>query len=323
MKRIEKMIEQKVTFFSEGARLRGSFYFPDGQEQDSSLPMLIVNSGYQGFNEFYPRMFAEVFTSRGFACFGFDYRGMAESEGPKGTVLLEQQVEDIRNAVTFVTTSPMVDVRRIALLGWGMGAPSVLMAAYRQEEVAAVVAMNGFYVGKRWLKSIHTDQEWNDILREVREDRLRRVTEGYSLLADTFKHYPLDPATNEYVQNELEHVPGFGHQTRLQFTESIIDMDCEAVASQLNDTPLLICHGVDNELHPFEEAESLFAASASPKRLYRIDGKHNNFMFVDDPVFLAMCDEINDFVSGIFENQVSPVKIATEESPGLMRDTGQ
>jgi pimeloyl-ACP methyl ester carboxylesterase len=296
------MIEKPTSFYSEGALLQASFYLPDGhQETDEPLPVLIVNSGYQGFNEFYPKMFAEFFTERGFACFGFDYRGMAQSEGPKGTVLLEQQVEDIRNAITFTQTSPIVHSRRIGLLGWGMGAANVVIAAGVSREVHGVVAMNGFYDGERWLKSIHTFDEWRRILGVVREDRVRRVIEGESLLADTFEHYPLDPATSEYVRNELEQVPGFGHQTRLQFTESIINMNAERVADRLEGIPLFIAHGIDNTLHPFEEAEALYAAASSPKHLYKIAGRHNDFMYVSNPVFVEMCNHIEKFLVTAFD----------------------
>ncbi|QIK63298.1 alpha/beta hydrolase [Leucobacter viscericola] len=295
------MIEKKTTFYSEGAVLQASFYYPDDYVADGNHPVLIVNSGYQGFNEFYPKMFAELFTARGYVCFGFDYRGMADSEGPKGTVLLEQQVEDVRNAVTFVQNQPNVDPKRIALLGWGMGAANVVMAAEHGRNVAAVVAMNGFYDGERWLKSVHTYDEWTKILEEVEQDRVRRVLEGESKLADTFEHYPLDPATKDYVANELEQVYGFGHPTRLQFTESIISTNVEQAAARLDTIPLFIAHGVDNTLHPIAEAEGLFAAAASPKVFYRVDGRHNDFMFVDHPVFVAMCDQVEAFLTPAFE----------------------
>lgn len=294
------MIEKKTSFYSEGDKLQASFYLPDDHQTAEPTPVLIVNSGYQGFNEFYPKMFAEFYTRRGFVCFGFDYRGMADSEGEKGTVLLSQQIEDVRNAVTFVQTHENVDPERIALLGWGMGAANVVIAAEKGQNVAAVVAMNGFYDGERWLKSVHTYDEWTKILDEVRADRVLRVTTGASRLADTFEHYPLDPATKDYVKNELEQVYGFGHPTRVQFTESIIEVKVERSASRLN-TPLFIAHGVNNTLHPIAEAEALFAAAASPKALYRVDGRHNDFMFVDHPVFVDMCEQIETFITDAFD----------------------
>lgn len=305
------MIENKTAFFSEGAKLQASFYYPDNFDASQPHPVLIVNSGYQGFNEFYPKMFAQHYTDRGYVCFGFDYRGMADSEGDKGTVLLEQQIEDVRNAVSFVQAQPNVDAQRIALLGWGMGAANVVVAAEKGRNVAAVIAMNGFYNGERWLKSIHTYDEWTKIVEEVAADRNQRVTQGESQLAETFRHYPLDPATKDYVQNELEQVYGFGHPTRIQFTESIIDLKVERSAAILNDIPLMITHGIDNTLHPITEAEELFVEAASPKALYKVNGRHNDFMFVDHPVFIDMANAIEAFVVDAFEASVNRNPLTT------------
>ena len=300
------MIETETEFFSEGARRKASFYSPDGFDATQPHPVLLVNSGYQGFNEFYPKMFAKLFTARGYVCFGFDYRGMADSEGPKGTVLLEQQVQDIRNAITFVGAQPQVDADRLALIGWGMGASNVIIAAEQSRDVAAVVALNGFYDGERWLRSVHTFDEWTRMLEELREDRVLRVTTGESRLADTFEHYPLDPATQQYVSDELEQVYGFGHPTRIQFAESIIETKAERSAARLDGIPLFIAHGTRNTLHPIDEALALYEAAASPKTLWRIDGRHNDFMFVDHPEFVRLCDQIEPFILDAFSAATQP-----------------
>jgi fermentation-respiration switch protein FrsA (DUF1100 family) len=305
------VIEKQTTFFSEGCRLQATLYYPDDLPPDGPHPALIVNSGYQGFNEFYPKMFATVMTQRGYVCLGFDYRGMADSEGEKGTVLIEQQVEDIRNAVTFMQAQPDVDNNRIGLIGWGMGAANVVLAAEKGHNVAGVAALNGFYDGARWLQSIHTYDEWTKILEEVAEDRTRRVLEGDSRLAETFLHYPLDPATKDYVGKELEQVYGFGHPTRVQFTESIIDLKVERAAPHLEAIPLFIAHGARNTLHPYAEAVSLFEAASSPKTLYTIDGRHNDFMYVDHPEFLRLCDRLQEFFDEAFRKSSSPSRIVS------------
>ncbi|MBB3665518.1 MULTISPECIES: alpha/beta hydrolase [Prauserella salsuginis group] len=303
------MIENKTAFYSEGARLQASFYYPENVPVNVSKPVVIINSGYQGFNEFYPKMFAKRLTSQGFSCFGFDYRGMADSEGEKGTVLIEQQVEDVRNAVTFVQSRDDVDSRQVGLIGWGMGAANVVLAAQQGPRVAAVAALNGFYDGERWLRSVHTYDEWTAILETVRQDRTQRVLCGESALADTFEHYPLDPATKEYVGKELEQVYGFGHPTRLQFTESVISTKVERVVQHLAGTPLFIGHGVHNTLHPMTEAESLFAAAPSPKSFYTIDGRHNDFMYGDHPEFIRLCEHVEEFMTDAFRDSVEPARL--------------
>lgn len=304
------MIESKVTFYSDGLRLAGSVYRPDDNPTGPS-PALVVCSGYQGVNEFYPKMFAADLTRRGYVCVGFDYRGFAHSEGDSGRVLIEEQVADIRNAVTFAQSLDDIDHRRLGLVGWGMGAANVVLAAERSGNVAAVAALNGFYDGGRWLRAVHSYDDWTRIVRSVADDRERRVLTGESELCGPFEHYPLDPATKEYVEQELAHLFGFGRPTRLQFTESLIDLKVEPVVARLRNIPIFVGHGLDNTLHPFSEAEALFEAAPSTKVLYRIAGRHNDFMYPDNPVFTALCDELERFFDDAFRASAHPSPTTT------------
>lgn len=284
-----------IHFYSEGDKIDGTLYLPDDYQPGEKRPAIIPNSGYQGFNEFYPRLFAKNMTEAGYVCLGFDYRGFAESGGPKGRVILDEQVEDIKNAITFLQIQDEVDPTRIGLIGWGMGASNVVRVAAADKRVKAVAGLNGFFNGERWLRSIHTFVEWNNIVKMIEEDRIRRVTTGESLMADPFIHYPLDPATDDYVQKELAILSPFGKQTALQFTESIATMNAEKVVADISPRPLFIAHGKENLLHPVDESLALYAAAAEPKQLYLIDGKHNDFMYHEHPVFQDLISQLKDF----------------------------
>jgi uncharacterized protein len=302
---VEKMIEKKIVFYSDGLKLKGSFYYPEDFNEEKVYPVLIVNSGYQGFNNFYPKLFAEKLTQSGFVCFGFDYRGFADSEGEKGRVILSEQVTDIRNAISYVSNNPNVDPKRIGIAGWGMGACNVIHVAAKDQRVKAVAAMNGFYNGERWLKTIHSYQEWSKIQEMLKEDRIRRATEGYSKLEDPFIHYPLDPATEDYVNKELAPVYGFGKQTQLSFTDSILDTNAEELVEKIAPRPLFVAHGQDNLLHPYSESVSLFQKAGEPKVFYSVPGKHNDFMFGDHPEFIKLNETLADFFTLYLNNGVS------------------
>lgn len=305
------MIQKDIAFHSEGSRLKGTVYYPDDVVENAVYPALVVNSGYQGFNEFYPKMFATRMTERGYICLGFDYRGMADSEGEKGRVLIEEQAQDIRNALTFLRAQDDVDADRVGLIGWGMGAANVILAAEKDGDVAGVASLNGFYNGRRWLKSIHTYDEYLHILDDVAADRLLRVVQGEVKLSDTFKHYPLDPATDDYVQKELASIHGFGHPTSIQFTESILDLDVDSVVDRLAPTPLFIGHGRRNSLHPYDEALALFAAASSPKTLYTIEARHNDFMYADHPEVVTLCDHLKGFFDAAMAAAAAPRRLVS------------
>lgn len=289
------MIEHKIYFYSEGYKLEGSLYFPDKLEAGEKLPAIIPNSGYQGFNEFYPKLFAEKFTQAGYACLGFDYRGFGESEGKSGHVILKEQVQDINNAITFLQQQEYVDADRIGILGWGMGASNVIDVASQNKKVSAVAALNGFYNGSRWLQSVHSYKDYIDIIKTVEKDNINNVLTGESKLIDTFLHYPLDPATQDEVNVELTNIKHFGKPVELTFTKSILELNVEKNAGNISPCPTFIAHGNDNLLHPYEEAKSLYNATKSPKTLYTINGKHNDFMYAEHPEFLKLIKKLQKF----------------------------
>jgi uncharacterized protein len=295
------MLEKAISFYSEGCKLQGTIYYPDDYVETRIYPAIIPNSGYNGFNSFYPRLFARNFTRNGYICLGFDYRGFAHSEGVKGRVILDEQVADIRNAITFLSCQPSIDPQKIGILGWGMGASNVIRAAAADRRVRAVAALNGFYRGDRWLKSVHTYAQWHRIVKEVEEDRVRRVTTGQSQQVDTFRYYPLDPTTDNHVHVELAHIPGYGEQVSVQFAESIMEMDAERVAAEISPRPVFVAHGSRNLLHPIEESRALYEAAQQPKRYYEIDGEHNDFMYEDHPQFQQLIGELAEFFDAAME----------------------
>ncbi|PGM56945.1 alpha/beta hydrolase [Bacillus sp. AFS053548] len=101
-------------------------------------------------------------------------------------------------------------------------------------------------------------------------------------------------ATNDYVQKELAILSPFGKLTELQFTDSIINMNADKIAQDI-ECPLFVAHGKDNLLHPVDESVQFFEAAAEPKELYIIDGKHNNFMYHEHPVFQELVGELKGF----------------------------
>lgn len=301
------MIERSIQFYSEGYKLDGTLYLPNDYQSGEKRPAIISNSGYQGFNEFYPKLFARNLTEKGYVCLGFDYRSFAKSEGEEGRVILNEQVEDIQAAITFLSIQEEVDPHQIGLIGWGMGASNVVRVAAKDKRIGAVAALNGFYNGERWLRSIHTYVEWNAILKAVKEDREYRVLTGKSQLADPFIHYPLDPATADYVGKELAVLAPFGNKTVLQFTDSIIGMNAEREVKDLT-VPLFIGHGIENLLHPIDEAYGIFEKANEPKQLYLINGKHNDFMYHDNDVFQELIAQLTTFFkSNLIEKEAAEV----------------
>ena len=126
-----------VAFYSDGLRLAGVLTLPDGS---GPHPGVVLCHGFTGIKELILPYYARRFAEAGFAALAFDYRGFGESEGPRGRLIPLEQVNDIRNAVTFLEAQPEVDAVRIGLWGTSFGGAHVPYVAGIDERVKAAVA---------------------------------------------------------------------------------------------------------------------------------------------------------------------------------------
>lgn len=285
-------MERHIHFYSDGLRLSGTVYLPDDHRPGRRRPALVACSGYLGLNAIYPRLFSGPLTAAGHVVLGFDYRGSGDSEGVPGRLLIEEQIRDIKHALTFLRMQPEVDPDRIALIGWGMGAGSVIRVGAEDERVGAVAALNGFYQGRSFLLARHGEEQLERLLGRVERDRVERVLTGRGSFSDPYEVYPLDPDTQEEVRESLDPVPGFGEPTAFELAESILAFDSEVVVHKIAPRPFFLAHGKWNRLHPLEDALSVYGRAGRPKTLYLIEGKHNDFMRAEHPEFAGLVEAL-------------------------------
>ena len=109
------MEERWISFFSEGSRLIGNLFMPSGIEPGEKRPGIVLCHGFTGVRQLMLPDYARLFAEAGFIALIFDYRGFGESEGPKWRLIPLEQVDDIRNALTWLATQPEVDTQRMGL----------------------------------------------------------------------------------------------------------------------------------------------------------------------------------------------------------------
>jgi pimeloyl-ACP methyl ester carboxylesterase len=270
---------------------------PDNRPPEARVPVILICSGFQGLKELIPAKLWQPLTQAGYACASFDYRGFGTSDGERGRMLPLEQVEDIRNAITFLQQQSDIASDKIGLIGWGFGGGLAVYAAAIDSRVLAIACLSGVGDGGRAVRDSRPYADWLRMQGRIAEDRVRRVLTGKSQLVSPWEVVPLDPATRENVDEDMYgNYPRFGIDVTLQSAEAYYAFQPERVAHQISPRPLLIVHGVRNALHPIDEARSLYAHAQEPKTLIEIpDGNHLNWIQPSDPLYQATIPEIIDW----------------------------
>lgn len=283
------MQRRPIHFFSDRLRLDGDLYLPDGPI-DKPLPAVITASGYTGLKDIHPARFARALAPHGYACLAFDYRGHGYSEGERGHLVPQEQVEDVRAAVTFMAAQPEVDPDRIGLVGWALGGGGVLAEAADDPRVAAVVTCNAIGNGERSVRFQHDEESWGRLQADLVRDRTERVQTGRSRTVPPFHIVRLDLDTREYVGTELYKTAGYASaEVTLDSADAYMRFRPEDTAHRISPRPLLLVHGAENRLHSPEESRSIYKLAKEPKQLVELDGAgHTEYMFDEHPTFQSL-----------------------------------
>jgi len=107
------MTEEAVTIPSAGLKLSGVVHVPRALRPSERRGAFLVLHGFgsnkTSSNTMQP---TKVLSELGYVVLRFDMRGCGDSEGEFGRVICLEQVEDTRNALTFLAEHPAVDPQR-------------------------------------------------------------------------------------------------------------------------------------------------------------------------------------------------------------------
>lgn len=149
----------KTQFYSDGKLLKANIYYPENYNEEEIYSAIILCHGFAGVKELLLPNFAKNFAKEGFIVLTFDYRGFGESEGDRGVIIPNEQISDIRNAITYLSSLKEVDSEKIALWGTSLGGANALVTAAQDKRVKRLAVQITFANGYRNNTSHLNDQE--------------------------------------------------------------------------------------------------------------------------------------------------------------------
>ena len=287
------MTEQAVTYFSEGTRLSATLYTPDGAAAGQRVPGVVLCHGFTGIKELILPDYARRFAAAGYAALAFDYRGFGASEGERGRLIWRDQVQDVRNSITYMQTLDAVDPARIALWGTSYGAANVIYTGGIDDRAKCVVAQVGFGDGGRRIKE-RPAAETAPIRQVIAGERRKRVLTGEPTMVDPFTILA-DPESKAFFENAAKTLPALKTQVTLETLESLLEYEPESVAPRIAPRALLLISGELDTLTPPDEFRSVFARAGEPKKLVIIDGIRHYEIYAGEPLERSSREAIDWF----------------------------
>lgn len=162
------MMDIAVNFDSDGIALAGDFTAPDRAGR-GRIPGIVVAHGFAGAR--YPAL-AKHLAGLGYGVLSFDFRGYGQSAGVRGNVLPQEQVSDIRNAVSWLAGRPEIDPDRIAVIGSSLGGSIAIMAAAKDPRIKVCVAGCPLGHGDAAFRSLYdTEEKFQAFMKKVEETK--------------------------------------------------------------------------------------------------------------------------------------------------------
>lgn len=174
--------------------------------------------------------YAQMLHQAGFATFLFDMHGSGTRKGDPVSFGYAERW-DLMDAAKYVTSRPDVDKERIGVLGVSMGAATALLASADDPSIKAVVSDSSF------------------------ADLVEMVKPGLKAFLG-LPSFPFAPLIVRYAEAML------GMKTS--------EVKPEEAASRLGERPLMVIHGLDDELIHVASAHRIYNAASGPKEMWLV-----------------------------------------------------
>lgn len=268
-----------VTFLSQGQRISAWLHVPDTLAEGRKAPAVVMAHGFSCVKEQGLNHFAESFCAAGMLALVFDYRCFGHSGGePRGQLFALEQVEDYRNAISWLSAQPQVDAGRIGAWGTSFSGGLVLHLAVFDRRVKAVVAQVPSVLNCDNSPALAVGDD-APLTRFLLEDRAARHATGVvnRLPVVAPEGQPCVLSGREcheaYMALSAE-APSWRNEITVESLEKLCEFDPIQHIQRIAPTPLLLIGAEQDTLIPVELVVQAHERAREPKELLLLPCRH-------------------------------------------------
>jgi fermentation-respiration switch protein FrsA (DUF1100 family) len=271
-------MREDVEFTSAGLTLRGWLYRPDGAA--GNRPAVVMSHGFSAVKEQGLASYAERFVAAGLVVLVFDHRCLGASDGSeRGRIVPQEQHDDTRSALDWITQQAGVDVDRIGL--WGSsysGGHAVFIGAFDPRVKVIVAQVPGLDVVDV-LMTLAGREAFLGYLGALVDDHARRnAGEPSAPLpvvapAGELSVFPTSDAYEFFTRSAAD-APNWLNQTTFESVARAAEYKPAAFIDLVAPKPLLLIGAIDDSIIPIAQIRAAFARAGEPKKLIELPCGH-------------------------------------------------
>ena len=290
-----------VVFPSEGFKLSGLLFLPEGFDRSKKYPTVVMTMPFLQVKEQTGSVYGWKLAEKGYAAFVFDHRGYGESEGRlRSYEYTPAKLEGIADAISFLRMHDFVDRDRIYGLGICAGGTHIVTTALTDKRLKAIATVSA---------NLSNAKKFFDAMdRETAIQRLLTANEAHQkyyepgvqenvdffglergpfpddapiLAREVYDYYMTERAGQETYPNYTHKTPIFAHEDYPRYSAL-------AMAPYLY-TPYLGIYGSESMNDNGSMTVDFYHAASEPKKLYEVEGaSHFSLYDIDKDVDRAI-----------------------------------
>jgi uncharacterized protein len=259
-------MRKDVEFESGGDTVRAHLYLP--AEGAGPHPVVVMAGGWCYVRELVQPVYAEHFAAAGVAALVFDYRRLGASDGqPRQHIDPNDQLEDYRNAITWVSELEEIDADSVSV--WGIsysGGHALIIGAsdWRVKNIMSIVPVVDGYVNMR---RVHGTTGFRKLEEAIREDRINRYRTGeYAYMAMSTTNvgrelctWPFPETFEAFTELQRTVAPAHEHRNTVASTEMLMNYSVYPFLGRILDTPTLMVLAKGDDLTLWDKEMDVFA----------------------------------------------------------------
>jgi uncharacterized protein len=273
-------IEKRDVMFKSGETFSAAWFFaPERTHSGERVPAVAMAHGFGAVKEMYLEPFARRFAAAGIAALVFDYRGFGGSGGePRQRVFPHEQMEDYRNALTWLSLQPEIDADRLGVWGTSFSGGHVIQVGAHDPRVKAVVSQAGAMDLYQITRDAAGPEQFARLQQMTVQERIRHALEGGERYvpntARPGEGFALQPDQDSYEFAHRANAPTWRNELALSSLAALLEHAPGRFIDLVAPRPLLMILAGNDAITPPESIRDAFSKAGEPKRLLEIDGGH-------------------------------------------------